>query len=99
MDEAVEIRRGKLKRLDTDEVAEKLSPDEVEEFRDAFEVVFHVCLRSFFGICLCLNKVIYKYDYVDLEEIVDRTQTSVDCLMSPPSFPARRLTQYLFSFF
>ena len=38
MDEAVEIRRGKLKRLDTDEVAEKLSPDEVEEFRDAFEV-------------------------------------------------------------
>ena len=37
-------------------------------------------------------------DYVDLEEIVDRTQTSVDCLMSPPSFPARRLTQYLFSF-
>ena len=40
MDEAVEIRRGKLKRLDTDEVAEKLSPDEVEEFRDAFEVVF-----------------------------------------------------------
>ena len=44
MDEAVEIRRGKLKRLDTDEVAEKLSPDEVEEFRDAFEVVFHVWL-------------------------------------------------------
>ena len=40
MDEAVEIRRGKLKRLDTDEVAEKLSPDEVEEFRDAFEVGF-----------------------------------------------------------
>ena len=47
MDEAVEIRRGKLKRLDTDEVAEKLSPDEVEEFRDAFEVSFYIYLDFF----------------------------------------------------
>ena len=47
MDEAVEIRRGKLKRLDTDEVAEKLSPDEVEEFRDAFEVGFCICDEFF----------------------------------------------------
>ena len=40
MAEEVEIRKGKgkLKRLDTDEVAEKLTPDEVEDFRDAFEV-------------------------------------------------------------
>ena len=47
MEEAVEIRRGKLKRLDTDEVAEKLSPDEVEEFRDAFEVGFCICDEFF----------------------------------------------------
>ena len=41
MAEGVEIRKGKgkLKRLNTDEVAEKLSPDEVEDFRDAFEVM------------------------------------------------------------
>ena len=40
MAEGVEIRKGKgkLKRLDTDEVAEKLTPDEVEDFRDAFKV-------------------------------------------------------------
>ena len=40
MAEGVEIRKGKgkLKRLDTDEVADKLTPDEVEDFRDAFEV-------------------------------------------------------------
>ena len=40
MAEGVEIRKGKgkLKRLDTDEVANKLTPDEVEDFRDAFEV-------------------------------------------------------------
>ena len=41
MAEGVEIRKGKgkLKRLNTDEVAEKLTPDEVEDFRDAFEVM------------------------------------------------------------
>ena len=41
MAEGVEIRKGKgkLQRLNTDEVAEKLSPDEVEDFRDAFEVI------------------------------------------------------------
>ena len=40
MAEGVEIRKGKgkLKRLDTNEVADKLTPDEVEDFRDAFEV-------------------------------------------------------------
>ena len=45
MAEGVEIRKGKgkLKRLNTDEVAEKLTPDEVEDFRDAFEVTSLGC--------------------------------------------------------
>ena len=48
MAEGVEIRKGKgkLKRLDTDEVAEKLTPDEVEDFRDAFKVSWRDHFRT-----------------------------------------------------
>ena len=55
MAEEVEIRKGKgkLKRLDTDEVAEKLTPDEVEDFRDAFEVFNLGC--TFLASCNCFR--------------------------------------------